>query len=146
MLIQMNRKLIFETPAPFISASSWVILDRTSGEILFAKNEFEERQVASLTKVMTCLVVLTLIDRFGIGEHREIVTILHCCAELNGTSASLVPGDHLTVWELLHGMMLPSGNDAAQSLAIHFGLLLLREEFLALCKAQKSTSLGVVDK
>jgi D-alanyl-D-alanine carboxypeptidase len=43
-------------------------------------------------------------------------------------------------------MMLPSGNDAAQSLAIHFGLLLLREEFLALCKAQKSTSLGVLDK
>lgn len=43
MLIQMNRKLIFETPAPFISASSWVILDRTNGEILFAKNEFEER-------------------------------------------------------------------------------------------------------
>jgi D-alanyl-D-alanine carboxypeptidase len=43
MLLHMNRKLIFETPAPFISASSWVILDMSCGEVLFAKNENEQR-------------------------------------------------------------------------------------------------------
>jgi len=39
----MNRKLIFESPAPFISASSWVILDENNGDVLFAKNENERR-------------------------------------------------------------------------------------------------------
>jgi D-alanyl-D-alanine carboxypeptidase len=45
-----------------------------------------------------------------------------------GTSANLQPGDELTVNELLYGLMLPSGNDAAHTLAIHFGKLLLAEE------------------
>jgi D-alanyl-D-alanine carboxypeptidase (penicillin-binding protein 5/6) len=62
MLLQMNRKLIFETPAPFISSSSWAILDMTCGELLFAKNENEQRQVASLTKIMTAYVILNLMD------------------------------------------------------------------------------------
>ncbi len=130
----MNRKLIFETPAPFISSSTWIIFDRVNGEVLFAKNEFEQRQVASLTKIMTCYTILDLINRFGMGEHKEIIRILPECSQVNGTSANLVPCDYLSVWELLHGMMLPSGNDAAQVLAIHFGLLILRERFIAFCK------------
>lgn len=43
MLVQMNRKLIFESPAPFISASSWIIIDKMNGEVMFAKNENEPR-------------------------------------------------------------------------------------------------------
>ena len=42
-------------------------------------------------------------------------------ASINGTSARLRNGDILSVWDLLHGLMLPSGNDAATSLAEHFG-------------------------
>jgi D-alanyl-D-alanine carboxypeptidase len=52
-------------------------------------------------------------DRFSINEHKETIKILPTCCELNGTSACLIPFDTLNVWELLHGMMLPSGNDAA---------------------------------
>ncbi len=80
MLIQMNRKLIFGTPAPFISASSWIIVDKLNGEVMFAKNENESRQVASLTKIMTCHVILNLLERFGINEHKEIVRVLPICA------------------------------------------------------------------
>lgn len=129
MMIQMNRKLIFETPAPFISASSWIIVDKITGEVLFAKNENEQRQVASLTKIMTCLVILNLMERFGIGEHKEIVKIMPSISSINGTTANILPGDLLSVWELLHGMMLPSGNDAAQALAVHFGLHILKSEY-----------------
>jgi hypothetical protein len=60
MLLLMNRKLIFECPAPFISASSWIIMDKTNCEVLFARNENESRQVASLTKIMTAYVIFNL--------------------------------------------------------------------------------------
>lgn len=58
-----------------------------------------------------------------------MVRILPSSCRLIGTSANLIPGDILSVWELLHGMMLPSGNDAAQSLAIHFGLIILKDKY-----------------
>jgi len=47
---------------------------------------------------------------------------------LGGTSAQLLPGDKICVRELMYAMMLPSGNDAAQSLAIYFGNLCLLKE------------------
>lgn len=62
---------------------------------------------------MTCYTILKLMERLNIGEHKEIVRVLPECAQTSGTSANLVPCDYLSVWELLHGMMLPSGNDAA---------------------------------
>ncbi|TNV83654.1 hypothetical protein FGO68_gene7521 [Halteria grandinella] len=145
MMMQINRKLIFETPAPFISASSWIIVDKTTGEVLFAKNENEQRQVASLTKIMTCVVILKLIEKFGIGEHKEIVKVLPSISTINGTTANILPGDHLSVWELLHGMMLPSGNDAAQALALHFGLIIIRHEALQELKV-KGNNYQVLDK
>lgn len=79
---------------------------------------------------MTCVVILKLIEKFGIGEHKEIVKVLPSISTINGTTANILPGDHLSVWELLHGMMLPSGNDAAQALALHFGLIIIRHEAL----------------
>jgi D-alanyl-D-alanine carboxypeptidase (penicillin-binding protein 5/6) len=66
-----------------------------------------------------------------------MIRILESSSQLIGTSASLLKFDRLTAWELLHGMMLPSGNDAAQSLAIHFGLLLLREKYYIISQDPK---------
>ena len=50
-------------------------------------------------------------------------------ANLNGTTALLIPRDILSAWDLLHGMMLPSGNDAALALAEHFGVLLYSNKY-----------------
>jgi hypothetical protein len=55
------------------------------------------------------------------------VKIVPSAANLMGTKAELIIGDLMSVEELLYGMMLPSGNDAAQSLAIYFGTILLHE-------------------
>ena len=45
-------------------------------------------------------------------------------SEVNGTTANLIEGDSLTINELMYGMMLPSGNDAAVALAVHFGAIM----------------------
>lgn len=116
-----------DNPAPFVSAQAWAIIDKTNGNLMFGRQETELRQVASLTKIMTAYVVLDIMSRFKLNEHQTYVRILPLSASLIGTSANLLEYDSLTVWELLHGMMLPSGNDAAQSLAVHFGLFLLKD-------------------
>jgi serine-type D-Ala-D-Ala carboxypeptidase (penicillin-binding protein 5/6) len=54
-----------ENPAPYVSASQWVILDRKKGEVLFGKCETETRQIASLTKIMTAYCVLNLVGNNG---------------------------------------------------------------------------------
>ena len=126
-----------------MSSSSWAIIDKQNGELLFAKCENEQRQVASLTKIMTAYVVIGIISRYKMNEHETFVRVLPSAVKLIGTSASLIAGDILSVWELLHGMMLPSGNDAAQSLAIHFGVFLLKEKFKQLYKNIDSNDANV---
>jgi D-alanyl-D-alanine carboxypeptidase len=58
-------KLIYELPAPFVTATQWCIVDRKTNDLLFGRRENESRQVASLTKVMTSTVVLDTIDEYG---------------------------------------------------------------------------------
>lgn len=74
---------------------------------------------------MTCYVVLQLLKRFNIDETNTMIEITENASSVSGTSAELVEGDNLTVWDLLHGLLLPSGNDAAISLAEYFGKLLV---------------------
>lgn len=120
-----------ENPQPYVSAHNWVILDRKKGEVLFGKCETECRQVASLTKIMTSYVVLNLIEDLSANQGSPYsnlncrVKIIKPVSQMEGTSACLLEDDSLSVHDLLYGMMLPSGNDAAQALAIYFGQLLL---------------------
>lgn len=87
--------------------------------------------MASLTKMMTAYTVLNLVDKLGIDMTTELLTIGEEATHVIGTSAELVAGDMLTIEQLMYGMMLPSGNDAAFALAQHFGNLLLprKEQF-----------------
>ena len=75
---------------------------------------------------MTMCVVLELIDQFGMDMNKVKIHIIETSTTviLGGTSAELLKGDLVSVHDLLYGMMLPSGNDAAQSLAIYFGNLM----------------------
>lgn len=82
-----------------------------------------KREVASLTKMMTFLTVLKLLQRFGLNPYLLQITITKQAASVKGTSAHLQEGDMLTVDQLFYGMMLPSGNDAAYALAEYFGIL-----------------------
>ena len=75
--------------------------------------------------MMTAYTTLKLISQLNINYETELVTIPDAASQVHGTSADLVPGDQLTLNQLLYGMMLPSGNDAAVTLAMYFGSILL---------------------
>lgn len=98
-----------------ISAKSAVVMDAVTGRVLYEKNSDSKSLIASTTKIMTALVVCeqcNVLDRVRIPK--EAVGI-------EGSSMYLQAGEILTVQELLYGMMLHSGNDAATALAIYCG-------------------------
>jgi hypothetical protein len=126
----MTKHFNLDNPAPFISARSWCMMNINTCELMFAKQEKQQRQVASLTKVMTAHVVFDLLANYGLDWNKVTIKVLtgSTTPHLGGTSAQLLPGEKISVRELMYAMMLPSGNDAAQSLAIYFGNLCLLQE------------------
>ncbi|MGW0805909.1 D-alanyl-D-alanine carboxypeptidase family protein [Nonomuraea sp. NPDC002799] len=105
--------------APAVYGRAAVLLDASSGEVLFGKHAAERRPIASLTKTMTAYVVLKS------AKPTDVVRIkardVAYAENGGGTTADLRPGDRLTVGELLYGLMLPSGADAAHALARTYG-------------------------
>jgi len=102
-------------PCKAISAQSAILIDAQTGRVLFEKLPDRQSLIASTTKIMTALVVCeqcNVLDRVRIPK--EAVGI-------EGSSMYLQEGEVLTVQELLYGMMLHSGNDAAVALAIYCG-------------------------
>jgi|JI6StandDraft_1071083.scaffolds.fasta_scaffold16721_3 D-alanyl-D-alanine carboxypeptidase (penicillin-binding protein 5/6) len=80
--------------------------------------------MASLTKIMTCLVVLDLCEDLDLDCTTFRVIVSARAASVNGTNAELTAGTEITIRDLLYGLMLPSGNDAALTLAEYFGTML----------------------
>lgn len=98
-------------PLPDIWASSWVLADVTTGEILAAKGAHKLRAPASTLKTLTALTLLPTLPLDGtyVGRQSDVVP---------GTAmAGVKPGVTYTNEQLFYGMMLPSGNDAARALA-----------------------------
>lgn len=107
--------VIFPVPVRAISAQKAYVLDAVSGRVLYEKNPNERSLIASTTKIMTALIVCeqcNVLDRMRIPK--EAVGI-------EGSSMYLQEGEILTLQELLYGLMLSSGNDAAVALAIYCG-------------------------
>ncbi len=102
-------------PCSAISAQNALLMDAQTGRVLYEKNADKQSLIASTTKIMTALVVCeqtNVLDRVRIPQ--EAVGI-------EGSSMYLKAGEILTVQELLYGLMLHSGNDAAVALAIYCG-------------------------
>lgn len=76
--------------------------------------------MASLTKMMTALVCLDLCQELHLDLHETYFRVSNKAAGTIGTTANLIEGQRLTIYDLLHGLMLPSGNDAAMCLAENF--------------------------
>ena len=96
------------------SASAAVLMDADTGQVLYDHNGSRRMLIASTTKIMTALVVL---ERASPGE--EVTVRQEHMTE--GSSMYLKPGERVTVEELLYGLLLCSGNDAAAALADHCG-------------------------
>ena len=96
------------------SASAAVLMDAGTGQVMYDHNGGRRMLIASTTKIMTALVVL---ERASPGE-KVTVRQEHMT---EGSSMYLKPGERVTVEELLYGLLLCSGNDAAAALADHCG-------------------------
>jgi D-alanyl-D-alanine carboxypeptidase (penicillin-binding protein 5/6) len=103
-----------------IAAKSWAILDGKTGKPLWGFHDDEARPIASTTKIMTAWIILQRADKNPKLLDEEI-RFSERAAATPGSSCRLKSGERLPVRELLYGLMLPSGNDAAVALAEHFG-------------------------
>lgn len=107
---------------PAIQAGSWVLMDYTTGQVLTAGNEHQQRNPASLTKLMTGYVVDRAIDSHRISPDDMVTVGRDAWAKVNpvfnGSSLMfLKEGDRLTVHDLSRGLIVDSGNDACVALA-----------------------------
>jgi len=99
--------------APENSAACAILTDAASGETLYEKHADKLMRIASTTKIMTALVVL---EHCALSEE---VTIERGWTGVEGSSMYLAEGETMTVEDLLYGLLLASGNDAAVALACH---------------------------
>lgn len=120
------RKILTELSPPFISAKSWAIADGHTGQVLFGKGDSDKREIASLTKIMTAYLALRLAFAHNVDLYHTYVTASEHAATVGGTTAMLKDKDKVSLIDLMHGMLLPSGNDAAIVVAEYFGSLLLK--------------------
>lgn len=100
---------------PMINSRIGIIYDRKSGRIIWGKNENKKSAMASTTKIMTCIVVI---------ENANLNAEVKVSAKAAGTGGSrlgLKKDDKITIKDLLYGLMLRSGNDAAVALAEYVG-------------------------
>ena len=125
-IIAIALNCIFAQVQNRASADSWceVVIEKTSGRILCAKNENKKMPMASTTKILTAI---TVIENFDLGK---IITVPKCAAMVEGSSVYLKEGEKFTTLDLLYGLMLRSGNDCAETLATT--LTSSRAEFIEL--------------
>jgi D-alanyl-D-alanine carboxypeptidase len=111
---------------PIVTAAAWGIHDANTGEILWEKNAEEQREMASLTKIMTCFLSSHLLTRFNEDPETLTFHVNQISARVCGTHSGLRENDTVRVIDLLYGLMLPSGNDCALALAFGFGNMLIK--------------------
>ena len=122
----VNARALPKQPAdpidgpPFTVSASWAIADGKTGATLWGHLEDKPLEMASTTKMMTALVVLRL-ARADPKALNEVVTFSEKADKTVGSTSGVKAGEKVSVRELLYGLLLPSGNDAAEAFAEHFG-------------------------
>ena len=117
-----------------LSAQAYVLLSADTGEVLASKNAHERHSMASTTKIMTALVALES------GCPEQQIKVTSDMVRVEGTSIGLLPEDLITVRTLVSGMLLESGNDAANVTA--YAVACSQEKFLDLMN-QKAAAIGM---
>lgn len=118
------------------SAQAALLLDATEGRILFSQNASARLPMASTTKIMTAIVAIENMPT------DYVVTVAKEAVGIEGSSIYLYAGEQITCLDLLYGLMLESGNDAAAALAIAVGGT--EERFIMLMN-EKAKELGLKD-
>lgn len=138
-VIEDEEKIEIEAAAttgtkPTINSRKYCVYDRLSGKCIYGKDENKETAMASTTKIMTAIIIVENCDL------NEIVTVTSKAANTGGSRLGLDIDDKISVNDLLYGLMLRSGNDAAVALAIHLSKSL---ENFAILMNNKAEELGL---
>ncbi len=121
---------LFAALAPLARAGSYLIVDDQTGHVLGAKDMDEKRQIASLTKIATAVVVLDW-AKLANADLGEMVEVPASAAQVGGTNpAGLMAGDIVPIRDLLYAALMASDNAAAHTLAFHIGRRLPNREGL----------------
>jgi serine-type D-Ala-D-Ala carboxypeptidase (penicillin-binding protein 5/6) len=107
-----------DTGEPHVAARAWVLTDLRSGDVLAGENASRKLPIASTTKIMEALVVL---ENGDLGEEATVSRDAASYATPAYSNVGLLPGDTLSVRELLVAALVSSGDDAAYALAEHVG-------------------------
>lgn len=102
-----------QTASPTLQASAYVVMDLRSGKILSEKKMSERRSIGSITKLMTALIILDENDL------NDIVKVPASATKIEGSRIWLASGEKITIRDLLYGLLIHSGNDAAYTLATY---------------------------
>ncbi|MGO4787713.1 D-alanyl-D-alanine carboxypeptidase family protein [Paenibacillus sp. 2KB_20] len=143
MLIAISCLLVTAVPVhadhengPANHAQAAALIDVTSGRVLYSKNGDERLRIASLTKIMTAIVAIEH------GKLDDRVKISKNAFAKEGSSIFLKLGEEMRLENLLYGLMLRSGNDAATAIAEHVGGT---EEGFVLLMNEKAAGLGLTN-
>lgn len=120
-----------------VSADSAILICSDTGKVLYAKNEHEKRPMASTTKIMTALLSLEYAD----SDNKD-VTITDEMIRTEGSSMGLMPGYVISIDNIVKGMMMCSGNDAANTLA--FAVAGSKDEFSKLMN-ERANQIGMLN-
>lgn len=134
--IKEIEEAVSSNSKPTINSRRYVIYDRMSGISIYGKDENKQTAMASTTKIMTAIIV---VENCNLSD---TVTIDSKSSGIGGSKLGLKPGDKITVNDLLYGLMLKSGNDAALALALHTASSI--EEFAKIMN-NKAKELGLVN-
>ncbi|MCM3747340.1 D-alanyl-D-alanine carboxypeptidase [Paenibacillus pasadenensis] len=123
------------------SARSAIVMDADSGTIIYEKNSHDKLPPASITKIMTMLLVMEAIQD-GKLKLTDKVSTSEYAASMGGSQIFLEPGEQMTVDDMLKGIAMASGNDASVAMAEKIGGT--EAEFVAMMNA-KAAQLGLKD-
>ncbi|SDM78573.1 D-alanyl-D-alanine carboxypeptidase [Fictibacillus solisalsi] len=100
---------------PGVSARAAILMEQESGRILYARDEHRPMRIASITKIMTAILAIES------GKLSDRVTVSERATRTEGSSLYLKPGEHISLNDLVYGLMLRSGNDSAVAIAEYVG-------------------------
>lgn len=127
--------------APAVDAASWVLMEKETGNILCAEHPHDKLEPASVTKVMTLLLVMEAVSQGRLSLTDTVQVSAHA-ASMGGSQVYLKEGELMTVDDLLKAVAVASGNDAAVALAEH---LAGSEEAFVERMNQRAAQLGMAD-
>jgi D-alanyl-D-alanine carboxypeptidase (penicillin-binding protein 5/6) len=127
---------VIRTKALGVSAQSAILIEASTGRVLLEQNAYERMPMASTTKLMTAILALEKCDT------EETVVVSENASGIEGSSIWLSAGEHMSLSDMLFGLMLSSGNDAAIAVAEHVAGSVT--DFVAMMNA-KAAEIGAYD-